>query len=557
MDKKQKNKLIQYSIYSTLFVFVIFGFVCVTNYLSSKWFARIDLTEGKEYTITKATRNTLRNLDDIVIIKAFFSKKLPSQILPVLKQIRDILEEYEAYSNGNLRIRYLDPGEDPEIEKEARALGLQPIRMDAIEKDQRQIVTGYLGIAIQYEDKKELLPVVTDVRDLEYDLTAAIKKILRKEELKIGVLTGSNSTNLDSQCVTVDKELRKQYRIVKVNTSRGTPIDKSLNALLVMGPEKVPERTKFEIDQYIMSGGKALFFLDGVTIDYARGLVASPRTHNMDDLLRHYGARITQNIILDRSCGMASFQTQVMGGFTSYFTTPYPLWPKIMIQNLDPENPVVNRLSGLIMPWASDIQILADTADTANQIRVTELVKTSKFSWPMSGRYNLDPQGQFNAPPELMKQHTMAAALSGKFTSFYKGRKIPTYPMKVRNEDGTETEKDTLNPGDAVRKILTESPETRILLVGSSRFATEQFVQQSNGINLNFFLNAADWMAQDDDLVTIRSRKIVDRPLKKLTPAKRNLVKWANVIVMPILIILIGLIRMIVRNKKTQERKES
>ncbi len=550
----KKNNL-KYGINSSLFIIVILGFIVIANYLSNQWFSRLDLTEGKQYTITESTIKTIENLDDIVNIKVFFSKKLPSQMLSVTKNVKDILGEYRAYSKGNLKITYLDPSSDKKIEQEANSLGLRPVRMDAIEKDQRQIMTGYLGIVIQYLDKKELLPLVTDVEDLEYKLTSAIKKVIRNEDIKIGVLVGNKETSLDTTCSIVRDNLKQRFTLVNVITKEGNPIDSTLKALIVMSPLYTPDRTKFEIDQYIMKGGKVLFLIDGVSIESNFGLRAKDRAHHLNDMLSNYGARIGQNLVLDPACGVAQFQTQVGPGFYSYFTTPYPLWVKFGKEGLNKDLPAVNKLSGLMLPWTSEVEITLDSADTSKNVKAIVLARSTKKSWTMQGNYKLDPQGKFNAPDGLRKSYPLVVSLQGKFKSFYSDKKIPKFSKKLYLDDGGTKVVDTLRKGDEKRIIVKKSPFTRILVVGNSRLATNQFVQQTGGINLNFMQNIVDWMALDDDLITIRSRSIIDRPLKVTTPAQRNIIRWANLLIMPLLFAIFGITRMIIRRKKHQGGK--
>ncbi len=550
-----QSRAVQYGIYSTLFIVVILGAMALVNYGSNKWFMRLDLTEGKEYTVSQATKKTLRGLDDIVNIKVFFSKKLPSQMIPTTKKVKDILNEYQAYAKGNLRITYLDPADDPKIEQEASALGIQAVQMDAIEKDQRQIIKGYLGIAIQYADKKELLPLVTEVQDLEYNLTSAIKKLTRAEEPRIGLLSGYGTQALDTVATQARDQLKRQYSVVDVALKEGEKIDTGLKGLVLLGPENLTERAKFEIDQYVMSGGKLLAFVDGVSIMAQYGLNGQTRNHNMNDLLGHYGARISQNLVLDVSCALASFQTQMGGGFMSYFTTPYPLWPKIHDQYLDQENPVVNRMAGLTLPWSSCVDLTLDAADTTKKIKSTVLLRSTKAAWTMQEPFNLDPQKQFNTAEGLKKSQNLAVVLSGQFASFYKGKAIPKFKKEIV-DNGAPKQVDTLAPEDAGRAIVEQSPDTRILVMGNSRFITDQFVQQTGGINGAFLMNLVDWMVQDDDLITIRSRKVVDRPLKTTTPAARAAIKWVNVVVMPVLVIGFGLVRMGIRRKKRESVKQ-
>jgi ABC-2 type transport system permease protein len=217
--------------------------------------------------------------------------------------------------------------------------------------------------------------------------------------------------------------------------------------------------------------------------------------------------------------------------------------------DLNKDQPVINKMTGLLLPWASTVEIVRDTSDTT-KLKVMTLARSTKTSWLMTGTFNLDPQTQFSAPEGVMQPYILALSVSGKFTSFYKGKSIPKFKKEAVDKKGNKTQVDTLNPDDRNRQILEESPQTRIFVCGNSRFATDQFIQQTGGLNGNFIMNLMDWMTQDNDLITIRSKKIIDRPLEITTPAKRTALKWINIIIMPVLLIVFGVSRTIIRKKR-------
>ncbi|OGK02922.1 MAG: hypothetical protein A2519_06225 [Candidatus Raymondbacteria bacterium RIFOXYD12_FULL_49_13] len=175
-----------------LFIAVIVGFVVVLNYLAAKFFARADLTENKVYTISDASKRIMKNLDDLVTIKVFISEKsLPSLAVNISQTIKDLLSEYKAYSGGNLNVEFLDPSDDEEIKREANSLGLQEVSMQTYEKDKQQQIMCFMGLVILYGQKKEIMPVLNNVGNLEYDITSRILKITRTEVKKVGFFFGN------------------------------------------------------------------------------------------------------------------------------------------------------------------------------------------------------------------------------------------------------------------------------------------------------------------------------------------------------------------------------
>ena len=112
------------SVNAIVSVIIVLGILAIINYISSRHFSRVDLTESKEFTITQSTRNVLARLDDVVNVRVYFTsrKKLPSRLVSLEQQVRDMLDEYRAYAGGNLNIQFIDPEDNPEDQQAARQL---------------------------------------------------------------------------------------------------------------------------------------------------------------------------------------------------------------------------------------------------------------------------------------------------------------------------------------------------------------------------------------------------------------------------------------------------
>ena len=177
MTTKKKRFAVQ-GIYSVTVVLLVALILLVANFVASRVLARVDLTKDKEFTISKSTREILRDLDDVVTINVYFSKKLPPNLATLKRNIEDVLRGYQAYSHGKVRVAYIDPSDSPEDEQKMRFLGIPQVQLNVLEKDQLQVINGYMGIAILYADRHQAIPIVQDVATLEYDLTAGILQVV-------------------------------------------------------------------------------------------------------------------------------------------------------------------------------------------------------------------------------------------------------------------------------------------------------------------------------------------------------------------------------------------
>lgn len=153
---------------------------------------RVDMTERGEYSISKVTKKMIRGLDEPLLIRGYFSDKTHPLLAPMVPRIRDMIEEYGEVSGGKVVTEYVDPREDEELEKEANQLyGIKSFPFKIADRLDQSVVNSYFSILVKYGDQYEVLNFsdlievqvsgVSDVevklRNLEYDLTRAIKKV--------------------------------------------------------------------------------------------------------------------------------------------------------------------------------------------------------------------------------------------------------------------------------------------------------------------------------------------------------------------------------------------
>lgn len=507
------------------------GIILLLNYVGMRYFFRLDLTQDRQYTISQSTRNILGNLDDIVTIKVFFSTKLPANLLSVSEYVRDILEEYTAFSNGNLQVNFIDPASDPKIREEVAMLGVPEIQMNIFEKDTFQVQNGYLGIGIFYVDKHEVLPFVQDTQNLEYQLTSAIRKVTAKETKVVGLLTEGENYQI------LREALGKNYEVRDMEL--GKPIT-DIHTLIVGGSKKTfTQRDIFEIDQYLMHGGNAIFLID--TLDLGEGLVANPVNNpDLSQFLEHFGVKVETNLVLDTLHENASF-TQ---GFVQ-FILPYPLWPKLV--NFSAQNPIVSKLESFVLPWSSSLSI-----QTKEGLNLETLAQTSKDGFVQSGNFNLDPNQAFSLPAET-KSYDMVVLVSGVLRSFFEGKGIPPVTEglseSVAEPTTNASQVSESKVPEATPQTSSES-ERRFIVMGDSDFISDGFVNRFPQ-NLDLALNMVDYLTLDDALIDIRSKGASDRPLKVLSDSARASVKYFGILGMPIAVAVYGILRLHFRKRKS------
>ncbi len=511
-------------------VVILVAVLVLVNLLSLKFFVRADLTDGRIFSVSESTKRVLRGLDDIVHIKVYFSKRLPPYMAALRRQVRDILGEYQAYAGGNLIIDFEDPAESPEAEQRVRSLGIPQVQMNIIEKDKAEVVNGYLGMAVLYEDRKEVLPVVSSAVNLEYDLTSAITKVSMSEVKTVGFLKVNPDKDLSEVYRSWMDELRNEYDVREISVSDGGLVPEDVNTLVVAGPREASEWEAYAIDQFVMRGGCVLFLVD--EMDILEGQLAAVRVETgMDSLLATYGVEVRPDLVVDLSAATATF----VSGFVR-FSLPYPLWPMVLKDNLDDVSPITNQLERVVFTWTSSIAL---REPAGGPVEVTVLAKSSEQSWSEERRLNLDPQQRF-MPMTDTGPRNLAVLLKGSFQSHFAGRDIPP----VIADDGSVKEAQAPE-----HERVERSPETQIVVVGNSRFVEQGYLSQYPD-NRTFILNVIDWLTLGESLIGIRSRTVTSRPIREIGEGARGAVRFTATFGVPIAVVIWGLMRRRFRKRR-------
>jgi len=176
-------------------VVLILGILVLVNFISVRLFGRLDLTKAGVHTLSDASRNLVGSLDDRVTVKAYFTEDLPAPYNSYRRSVLDILNEYKAYSKGNLTFEFINP-KGEKGEQNAREQGIAPAQVNVFKEDKLEVARAYFGLVFLYEDRKEVLAAVQNLSSLEYDISSALKKLVTRTKKKIGYTTGHQESAL-------------------------------------------------------------------------------------------------------------------------------------------------------------------------------------------------------------------------------------------------------------------------------------------------------------------------------------------------------------------------
>ena len=180
VDKKRSGRYLKFLIYLVVVVLV--------NVAGITLFFRVDLTESKIYSISKASQKVVGTLSEPLTIKVFFTKNLPAPYNNTERYLQDLMQEYAIYANKFFNYRFynvsVEEGEiadrTQENQKLANNYGIHPIQIQAVEKDEVKFQRAYMGLVMIHGDLIETIPTITSGEGLEYKLTTTIQKMNNK-----------------------------------------------------------------------------------------------------------------------------------------------------------------------------------------------------------------------------------------------------------------------------------------------------------------------------------------------------------------------------------------
>jgi len=500
------------------------------NVLSNWVFFRLDLTKNNAYSLSPSSRKLVRELSDPVIVKAYFTPDLPAPYNAYERYVRDLLEEYRAASHGKVRYEFALSNPPSEFEKKAGEAGLVPIQFEQMGSDQVQIRRGYMGLVLFHRDKSETLPIIKDIQQLEYDLTSRIAKMAVRTKKVIAVTSGHGEISLlqgaQGQAPSrLGEDLKELYDFSNITLPSTSPVSVQVDTLLVIGPkQKFDDKSLWVIDQAIMRGIPTAFLVDSKNL-MINQFYATPLDHGLGELLKHYGAQLGDRLVYDAQCETIGV-TQNVSGFAFQTSMRYPYIP--LIDRIALNNPVTRGLDSIGLPFVSTVDALEGGMPG---IHFTPLLYTTQRSWlaPDQPYASVSPTNiPEPKPSDPHGPYSVAAVLEGSFTSYFQGKTPPV---------SGET-------------LIGASPKTQIFVLGTSRLVDPALPQFPGGEAL--MSNVLAYLSKDETLLGIRSKGEIIRPLKPVSMAVREIVKYATLLTVVALPILLGLWRW--RSRQTWRR---
>ncbi len=481
---------------------VFIGLVLMANLLGSYIRGRLDLTAENLYTLSEGTKDLLGEIDDVVQIKLYASAELPPEIQIQLRDVRDLLADMRAASGGGVVVSELNPDDDEDAASEASAFGIFPIEFNVLRDDEFQIRRGYYGLAMTYADDEEVMPLITRTDDLEFRLASAIYRMTTEARPKVNFVEGFDTKGLDD-IPGLRESLGDRYEIssVAIAGESGSMISGDSTAVLIVAgaTTTLDSLAVQRIEEYVDQGGAALLLMESILLN--------PQTPNplpvrsgLESMLSDRGVELSGSVVAD----LQSSENVSMGRQGLFnVIAPYPLWP-IAIPASD--HATTSGINAVTFAWAAQLEITDTT-------QVTPLWQTTPSGITRAPMESIAPDQEWAATPDQLGVRTLAVALT---------------------PDEGET-------------------GGRIIIVGDATFTEFQFLQ-GNPSNLIFLANTIDWLAQDESLIRIRSQDRTPPTFVFTSDYGKRMLKWVNLVGVPLLFVLIGVYRVTGRKRRAESR---
>jgi ABC-type uncharacterized transport system involved in gliding motility auxiliary subunit len=333
-----------------------------------------------------------------------------------------------------------------------------------------------------------------------------------------------------------------KLREIPVETLAEEGIPGGLSEIIVIGGvDSLDEVALYRIDRYIQDGGRAAFLAGNFNVSSATGVLeAAPLTDGgLLAMLRTYGVDVQTALVLDSSCLTITYRSMGTGGAPLIRLVRYPFWISVTPEGGNLAHPVTSAFSGADLFWPSPLSL-----SPAEGVEAVPLLSSTADAWLMTKDFTVSPD---SAPLFTREQREtsgvkiLAAALSGRFP--------PHFADSPVAEDSAVGE-----PPPSPQPPSSDRPLGRVIVIGNNEFLNDEYLDSER--NLNFFLLAADWLANDDDIIGIRSRVSGTKRLDRIIDPERRYAaqtaaRFLNVAVIPAAVLAFAIVFALKRRRRT------
>lgn len=584
---KSLEKILASKIWLPALLLILF----VINYLASSFHARVDLTKEKRYTLSKASKDLLGNLDDNIQVDVFLKGEFPSGFRKLAKSTAEFLGLMKERNSSRFHYRFISPLDEL---PDGKLWGDSLVNMGAmninltVQKKAGQSSNIIFPVAlITYKGKQSLVNLFpgasreisqeelnTAEALMEYQFVNTLDKLTQAKKPGIAYAVGNGEPE-DGRTFKLQRALADDYDFRRLNLKTQPRIPDGVNVLLIVKPfEEFTEDQKLKIDQFVMHGGKLLCFIDNLYAEMDSfalkpETIAYDRNLRLTDLFFKYGARINTDLVMDLRCDVNYI---TVGGTIDKPQNEFLPWNYFPFVT-SPVGKASIKIPGYVgVQFANSI----DTIHVANVVKTPLLVSSPNsrvISTPALISLN---ENKIVPEDEKFKRDAIPVAmlLEGQFTSLYTNRlsksQLDTLAaIGIGFKNSSENNKMIIvGDGDMVLNEfvpeidqngeINQNAPPRPIEMGWNKYTYLEYLLQKEAgkyfvpvANKEFLLNCIEYLVNNPAISETRNKDIVLRLLDS-QKVKKQKSTWQFVnIALPVLIILLtGFIYQQIRKRK-------
>lgn len=569
MEVTTRHKRKKY-IQRVLFVLLILiGVNTAASYLHRRW----DLTAEKRYTLTSSTKRLLQNLDAPVEIDVFLKGNYPAGFRQLAQSTQELLAEFTEYGRNNVRFRFVTPGshlpdsarfifQDSLVSKGIMPFNLQ-ITANGSEGYSENLI--FPGAMLRYKGQEigvnllqgqpgadPMQALNASAAMLEYRFANAIYQLTLPEKPLVGYMLGHGEP-VGPHVYDALRTLQQTYRLDTINLRLNPFIPREFGTIIFIKPiETFTEEDKLKIDQFVMNGGKVIWFLSTLTADVdslhsANQFVALDRGLGLEDILFRYGVRVNLDLIQDLQCDVVPLIVGNIGDKPQIQPVPFTYFPVFTPTGV---HPIVKNMDVVMGRFTNSIDTM-----TGGGIRKTVLLASSDRSRKVAAPIGInlaDVRVQPNPRQFMQKEIPAAVLLEGNFTSLYNHRLNGGQQQAIQQLSGVPYRSTTAEPG-------------KLIVVAGADFVTNAFSQKNGPLqmgvnefnqgyvfaNKEFFTNCMEYLTNTSGIMETRNREVTLRLLDG-EKVKQQRTKWQLLaFVVPVgLVLLFAMVFNFIRQRR-------
>lgn len=520
----------------------------------------IDYNQNLELLLTDKIRSITEKTSTLLGMKDDITTTL--YLSPILYELSTELKLY----NSRLRSEVDRLNEDfyhrvsynfvePTASDVVSILEQYPSQNLKVEDEDGNITTAIAAVVVESGSESSVIEilksdifgrtVMSDHIEVSNAIKSSINKLIATEQ-RIGYLTSHGTIPMEQNQLAMlqgQQEpsinnllsiLYEDYAVSQIDLNDGYIRDDIKTLIIARPQEKFSERELFLLDQFLMKGNSVLLAIDQISLDMeASNLQYGQEVyrlidHGLTELLSSYGITLGESIIMDEN-SFTQLQRASNGGVEE---TKIYFAPQIKSSSINSELNLLKGVNELLTFRMSSVTPADDSS-------LETLFYSSEKSWEqgISG-LTMNPERIF--PSSNQDSYPLAVMKSGGFTSYFTNRKVPAIETVEAEESDDEVL--TVDSVSGSEQVINSSNDAKLVVLGSSDMLTDQLLTGNSPSNLLLIRNIIDSISDREAYTAMRSKGVLHRPMDDISDAERSFMKFFNIVGIPLLVLLSGLI---------------